>query len=81
MFFLEEILLALAFGYAMYAIGIFGGILICTTMYVLPIMIALLRSHTRRRRITVITLCLGWTFVGWVWALIWACTDNTEKKS
>jgi xanthosine utilization system XapX-like protein len=41
----------------------------------LPIIVAVRRRHPNVIAITVLTLVLGWTLVGWALALIWACTD------
>lgn len=45
---------------------------------VLPIVIAFARNHRNRAPITVLTLFLGWTFLGWVAALVWSFTSNIE---
>jgi RsiW-degrading membrane proteinase PrsW (M82 family) len=42
-------------------------------LYVLPIRIAYERQHPQRLAITVLTLLLGWTLLGWIGALVWAC--------
>ena len=41
-------------------------------VYFLPAFIAYRREHRHTAAITALTLCLGWTFVGWVVALVWA---------
>ena len=43
-----------------------------------PALVALWRQNRQWRAITVLNLCLGWTFVGWVVALVWACVQPTE---
>lgn len=47
-------------------------------LYFLPANIAGMRHHRNAGAITVLNLFLGWTFIGWVAALVWACTDNVE---
>ena len=42
--------------------------------YFLPAIIASARNHHQRLAIFVLNLFLGWTFLGWLLALIWACT-------
>jgi hypothetical protein len=44
-------------------------------MYFIPALIALGR-HRQTLAIFVLNLFLGWTIVGWVGALVWACTED-----
>ena len=44
------------------------------TFYFLPTLIALGRGHHQRTTIFLLNLLLGWTFFGWVGALVWAET-------
>jgi hypothetical protein len=41
-------------------------------VYILPILIAARRKHPQIAPITLITLLLGWTVIGWIVALIWS---------
>lgn len=43
-------------------------------LYLLPGIIALLRQHHNAAAIVALDLFLGWTFIGWVAALVWALT-------
>ena len=43
-------------------------------VYSLPALVAYLRKHPQRRLVGVINLFLGWTFLGWVVALVWAAS-------
>lgn len=54
-------------------------VLIVLFVYFLPIIIASSRKHSNGGAIFVVNLFLGWTFLGWVWALAWAHTDNVKK--
>ena len=47
--------------------------------YFLPFIVALVRSHRQALAIFFTDLFLGWTFLGWVIAFIWACTADTNK--
>jgi hypothetical protein len=42
--------------------------------YFLPTIIAQGRGHRQAIPITLINLFLGWTFLGWVVALVWSAT-------
>ena len=54
-----------------------GGLLLLAVLvcaYFLPWIVATVRDHHNRGAIAVLNLLLGWTFLGWVIALVWACT-------
>lgn len=54
-----------------------GGILlliICLMIYFLPSAIAFNRAHHQAGAIFFLNLLLGWTFLCWVIAFVWACT-------
>ena len=40
----------------------------------LPVVVSVLRGHHNTFSIFLLTLLLGWTFVGWVVALVWSFT-------
>ena len=49
-------------------------------MYFVPWVVAGVRGHPQQNSIMVLNLFLGWTFIGWVIALIWA-VSAFEKKA
>jgi hypothetical protein len=42
--------------------------------YFIPTFVANGRRHHNTMAIFVLNLFLGWTFIGWLAALVWACT-------
>jgi len=58
---------------------IIGFITVGVLVYLLPYIVAGSRRHHNRAAIFALNLFLGWTFLGWVIALVWACT-KVEKK-
>lgn len=50
---------------------IFIGIII----YFIPTSVAQNKEHPQTSAILILNLFLGWTFLGWVIALVWACTN------
>lgn len=48
-------------------------------IYFLPGIVASLNGHKNTTAVCVLNLFLGWTLLGWVVALVWACC-NTDKK-
>jgi hypothetical protein len=49
-------------------------------LYTVPWDIANFRCHKNRWSIAVVNVLLGWTFIGWVAALAWAFSENTDKN-
>ena len=49
-------------------------VLISLVVYFIPTTTAMARGHHNFAAILVLNLFLGWTFIGWVVALIWAST-------
>ena len=43
-------------------------------LYFIPLWVAWGRHHHNTAAIFVLNLFLGWTLLGWVGALVWACT-------
>ncbi|NLL90604.1 MAG: superinfection immunity protein [Dehalococcoidales bacterium] len=56
-------------------IGIIAFI-ISLAVYFLPTIIAAVRKKRNILAIFLLNLFLGWTFIGWVVALVWAVTKN-----
>lgn len=50
-------------------------------IYFLPSFIALSRKKTNRAAIILLNFFLGWTFVGWIVSLVWACTSNNQPQT
>ncbi|EMY3554920.1 superinfection immunity protein [Flavobacterium psychrophilum] len=56
-------------------------IILIVIPYFLPSIIALFRSKSNTTAIVMLNLFLGWTFIGWVVALIWAVTKDREMQT
>ena len=50
-------------------------LVVAIALYYLPAIIASQRRHKNASAILLTNLFLGWTFIGWVVALIWAFTN------
>lgn len=64
-------------------ISIFLIIILVVLFYFLPAIVASNRKNPQTMSIFVLNLFLGWTLLGWVIALIWACanvSETTETK-
>lgn len=67
--------------------------LIGIIVYFIPTFVARSRNHYQKTAITVLNIVAGWTFLGWVGALVWAFlktgggnevqrqADNLERAS
>lgn len=65
------------------SVFLFVALAVGAIVYFLPSIIAQKRRHRQQTAITVLNLFLGWTFLGWVAALVWAFGEvrpNTERK-
>ena len=51
------------------------GFIVC---YFVPTIVALARGHRSALAIGVMNVLLGWTVLGWIFALIWSCTGNVK---
>lgn len=61
-----------------FVLVVWGGFL---AAYLLPSIIALTREHKNLLPIFLTNALLGWTFLGWVAALVWAFTNNEKQDS
>jgi hypothetical protein len=57
---------------------LFAFVLIC---YCLPIIIAIKRKHPSAMGIGILDILLGWTFIGWIIALIWASSSTGNNHN
>lgn len=65
-------LLSSLFGFLVVALIILAGI----AFYFLPTIVAGLRHKRNTASIFLLNLLAGWTFVGWVVAIVWAATED-----
>lgn len=52
-----------------------GMVLMLGTFYFLPTIVAACRNRRNGVSIAVVNLFLGWTCIGWVVAMAWACAE------
>lgn len=55
--------------------------LVIGLLYFLPTLIAVKRTHRNMAPIAVINILLGWSLIGWVIALAWSFSANTEPDA
>ena len=71
--------------FASFLLGDFGravlmilGALLGLGFYLLPTILAVLGEKTNWVAIAALNVLLGWTFLGWVVALVWALTKDRK---
>jgi hypothetical protein len=64
------------FGFAEFLVIIF--ILPALAVYFLPTIIALARRARNSLAIVLVNIFGGWTFIGWVIALVWSIVDQRQ---
>ena len=69
------------FGYLM----LFGILFLCAiwlfislAIYFIPVVIAYIRKHNNILSITILTIFLGWTFFGWLAAILWSLNSDVS---
>jgi len=49
---------------------------ISLVIYFVPVIVAYIRKHKNIIPITILTIFLGWTFIGWLASLMWALNSD-----
>ncbi len=53
---------------------------ISLAVYFIPVIVAYIRRHNNILAITLLTIFLGWTFFGWLAALLWSLNSDVKDK-
>lgn len=61
-------------------IGIILMVLFALPVYIVPTIIAAIRQTRNLVAIIVLNVLAGWTFFGWVAALVWAIVDTKNAR-
>ena len=49
-------------------------------VYFVPVIVAYIRKHKNILQISILTVILGWTFIGWLAALLWALNSDIDEE-
>ena len=49
-------------------------------IYFIPVIVAYIRKHNNTIAIGILTLFLGWTFLGWLAALLWSLNSDVSDQ-
>ncbi|MBE6915841.1 MAG: superinfection immunity protein [Ruminococcaceae bacterium] len=55
------------------------GIAVALAVYFIPSIVAWRKNHIQTTAIILLNVFLGWTFIGWVVALIWATMKEKNQ--
>jgi len=55
--------------------------LILLTLYFVPTIMAWQRKQDNIIQIFIVNLLLGWSFIGWIVALVWAYKPNDKQRN
>ena len=53
---------------------------ITLAIYFTPVIIAFARRHNNTLAIAIMTLLIGWTFFGWLAAVLWSLNSDVKEK-
>ncbi len=66
-------------GIGAFIVSVAPIMLLSLAIYFIPTFVASKRKHPQKTPILLLNIFLGWTFIGWVVALIWATLkDKTQ---
>lgn len=55
-------------------------LIVILVIYFIPSLVAINRKRDNTGAIMALNLFAGWTFIGWIVALVWASTLDDEEK-
>lgn len=55
--------------------------IIFLAIYIIPTIVANIRKHSQKTQILILNIFLGWSFIGWVIALIWAFKNENINNN
>ena len=62
-------------------VGMLIILVLVPAVYAIPSIVAFKRGHQNKNAILALNILLGWTFLGWVAALVWALTQATNTTA
>ena len=53
---------------------------VALAIYFIPLIVAKIRRHDNIVAIAILNIVLGWTFLGWLAALLWSLNSDVESS-
>ena len=63
------------------AFFVLSWLFVSLAIYFIPVIVAYVRKHQNILAITLMTVFIGWTFFGWLAALLWAFNSDTKEEN
>lgn len=57
------------------------SVMVALIIYLLPAINAYSKKHRSRALILALDVLLGWTLIGWIWALAWSCGNAKDDPA
>lgn len=70
-----------SWGWIGYVLMYINSIFLSIAVDIMPTIIAYNKKHIDRLGIFLLDILLGWTVLGWIGAMIWACILNNKDKN
>jgi hypothetical protein len=67
-------------GHTFFGVGFIVVVVVMGLLYFAPSIISIFRRKTDTVAILTLNFFLGWTFVGWIIALVWSLTKDKDNK-
>ena len=64
---------------AIFSLATLFGLIFGLVLLFLPTVVARSRNHPHAGAIFLVNLFFGWTFIGWVVSLLWACARTSRR--
>ncbi|MCD7785618.1 MAG: superinfection immunity protein [Oscillospiraceae bacterium] len=68
-------------GYIILLILLLALLVALIALYFLPTILAVRKDHSSKTIIILINVFLGWSFLGWVAALVWSLDDKVYQQN
>jgi cytochrome c biogenesis protein CcdA len=56
----------------------FVFVIFIAAIYFIPSIVAISRDHPSKGAVIILNILLGWTFIGWVVAIVWSFTNPNQ---
>ena len=67
--------------FAIFIFFVLSWLFIALAVYFIPVVIAYVRRHKNILAITLMNIFVGWTFIGWLAALLWSFNSDVESDN
>lgn len=69
------------FGNVLIVLAAIVAVAVGLALYFVPTIVVIVKKHPQRNAIIALNILLGWSFIGWVGALVWALMVPTDAMA